>query len=80
MLLPTPCKPATEVTFTMEPPAREQRHRRPTSVKRALEIDAENVVPDFVGQRVEIGGIDEMRRAGVVDEHVEAAELFTAPR
>lgn len=44
------------------------------AVKRALDVHAENVVPDFLGEPVQIGMRDEMRGAGAVDQDVEPAE------
>src|SRR6266568_2045836 len=48
--------------------------RRAAAVERALEVDAQDLVPHGVGERVQVGMWDEVGGAGVVDQDVETAE------
>ena len=52
---------------------------RPRDEERALEIDGQDLVPHGLGQAVEIRVLDEVRGPGVVDQHVDPAQLGHAP-
>jgi len=59
-------------------PLLEKWKRGPTTIKSTLQIHAQDLVPDFIRQRIQIGVIDKARGAGVVDQNVEASKLMAA--
>ena len=75
--LPVAIKPATLETFTMMPPPRafERRPRGASALERAHQVHRQDRSQSSIADGLEVGVRDEARRAGVVDEHVEASEL-----
>src|SRR4029077_4001374 len=59
-------------------PLLEKRKRGPTTIKSTLQVHAQDLIPNLIRQRIQIGVIDEARGAGVVDQNVEASELIVA--
>ena len=74
---PPPPSPATEETLTIRAFAGGAHVRRggAAAVEDAAQICAEDVVPDFVGDGVEVVVRDEVGHGAVVDEDMEGAEL-----
>jgi hypothetical protein len=54
----------------------EQGNRGATTIESTHQVDAQDFVPDFIRQCIEIGVVDEARSARVVDQHVEAAKFL----
>jgi hypothetical protein len=53
----------------------QHRRRSARAAKRSFDVHVENLVPYFISQPVEIGEINPMRYAGIIDQYVQASEL-----
>jgi hypothetical protein len=54
-------------------------HRRAAGEEGPLEVHIQDLVPDLVGQPLQVGVRDEMGHAGVIDQHVESVEFLRRP-
>jgi|SRR6185437_3112005 len=66
--------PATEATLTMRPLPPVFSAGAAALTHRPGEIDSDDLVPEFLGEAVEIGERNRLVESGVVDEDVEPAE------